>query len=381
MFSDPAAVPSALASFQLEGRMFCYNNFIPKLYNWCVGMGFTPGKIIPSRAFCSDESQGFPIILLAKHFGAFPFNHGRVGGIVSIERHGPHADHGKDLLLLQASHVGYDPDTGKFGTYRRLQTEDEHHSCSCGKIGRIVGWYEREYEYASENVRLLRHEGRLALLIDYMLIARQRKEGLFLHAERLVAWAELGQPRPVATRSTGHIFLASEALIERLGADAWPESGSEPIGKRLAAEDFYFKHTSDNPDPFQDQLETNLLTPMPWILSSRHPLLTAACANTLAEFERTYRSLVQAPAMQNRNLVFLSGLNIDISPSPGDDFPQTKFVPWAAFVQRADGHREILEQDELFDRLASAANSNPAQINLEASLDKMANKRDATVRL
>lgn len=381
MFSDPAAVPSALASFRLEDRMFCYNTFIPKLYNWCVSMGFTPGKIIPSRAFCSDESQGFPIILMAKHFGAFPFNHGRVGGIVSIDRHGPHADHGKDMLLVQASHVGYDPETGKFGEYRRLQTEDSHQSCSCGKIGRITSWYAKEYEYASENVRLLRHDGQLAVLIDYMLIARQRKEGLFLHAERLIAGAEHGQPRPVATRSTGHIFLAAEHLIARLGAEAWPAEGSTEIGKRLAAEDFYFKHKSDNPDPFQDQLESNLITPMPWILSSKHPLLTAACANTLAEFERTYRSLVQSPAMQQRNLVFLSGLNIDISPQPGDDFPQTKFVPWAAFVQRADGRREILEQDALFQRLADASSANPAQMDLEKSLAKMAEKRDAVVRL
>ena len=27
---------------------------------------------MPSRAFCSDESQGYPVILLAKHLRAFP---------------------------------------------------------------------------------------------------------------------------------------------------------------------------------------------------------------------------------------------------------------------------------------------------------------------
>ena len=79
---------------------------------------------MPSRAFCSDESQGYPIILIAKHFGTFPFNHGLVGGIVATDRHGPHAHHGKDLVIIQASHVGYDPESGRFGVYRRLQTED-----------------------------------------------------------------------------------------------------------------------------------------------------------------------------------------------------------------------------------------------------------------
>ncbi|MEW6413878.1 MAG: hypothetical protein AB1482_01335, partial [Pseudomonadota bacterium] len=353
-----------------------------KLYNWCLSLGFTPGKIMPSRAFCSDESQGFPIILIAKQFGAFPFNHGRVGGIVSVDRHGPHADHGKDLLLLQASHVGYDPDSGTFGVYRRLQSENEHLSCSCGKIGRIIEWYETEYRYACENIRLLRHEGQLAVLIDYQLIASPRAQGLFLIFENLVQGA-IGEtlPPPLSTRSTGHIFAASSHLIARLGVDTWPQSGSAAIGQHLAAEDFYFQHEGGHLDPLQDQLEHNLLAPMPWILTSRHPLLTAACANTMVEFDRTFRSLVQSSAMSGRNLVFIAGVNIDISPNPGENFPLTKFVPWAAFLQHADGRREILEQDELIERLGSVPGTSSAQIDLERSIALMAQKPAVDVRL
>lgn len=55
-----------------------YSRFVPKLYNWCKTLGFETGKIVPSRTFCSDESQGCPIILTAKHFGAFPFNPDRI---------------------------------------------------------------------------------------------------------------------------------------------------------------------------------------------------------------------------------------------------------------------------------------------------------------
>lgn len=382
MFSHRASVSSALQSFRLDGRMLCYNSFVPKLYNWCLSLGFSPGKIMPSRAFCSDESQGFPIILIAKHFGAFPFNHGRVGGIVSVDRHAPHADHGKDLLLLQASHVGYDPDSGEFGVYRRLYSENEHMSCNCGKIGRIIEWYATEYAYACENIRLLRHEGQLAVLIDYQLIASPRSQGLFLIFEGIVQDAVGEQlPPPLSTRSTGHIFAASSHLIARLGVDTWPQHGNEAIGKNLAAEDFYFQHEGGHLDPLQDQLEHNLLAPMPWILTSTHPLLTAACANTLSEFDRTYRSLVQASAMNGRNLLFVSGLNIDISPNHGEEFPLTKFVPWAAYLQRADGSREILEQDELIERLGAASSSNPCQIDLERAIETMAAKREVEVRL
>ncbi len=381
MFSNRASIPSALASFRLDGYMLCYSAFVPKLYNWCLALGFDAARIMPSRAFCSDESQGFPTILMTKHFGAFPFNHGRVGGIVSLNRHAPHAEHGKDLLLLQASHVGYDADSGEFGVYRRLRTEHETNSCSCGKIGSVIESYAAEYAYASENIRLMRHDGELAVLIDYLLISRTRGPGLFPLFERLVRGAGRELPRPLATRSTGHVFPAAETLIARLGEAAWPTEGSEALGTRLEAEDFYYRREGAQEDPFQDQLEENLLAPMPWIVTAKHPLLTGACANTLAEFERTYRSFVRAPVMHGRNLLFVAGLNIDISPKHGDDFPLTKFVPWAAYLQRADGTRQVFEQDELFTRLNDACAVNPSQLDLERAIQALTRHRDVVVRL
>ena len=59
----------ALGEYDLENHMLSYNEFIPKMYNYCISLGFERDKIMPSRAFCSDENQGYPIILMAKHFG------------------------------------------------------------------------------------------------------------------------------------------------------------------------------------------------------------------------------------------------------------------------------------------------------------------------
>ena len=61
-----------------------YSQFVPRLYNYCRSLGFTRERMMPSRAFCSDESQGYPVILLAQHFGTFPFDHGRVGDKVAV---------------------------------------------------------------------------------------------------------------------------------------------------------------------------------------------------------------------------------------------------------------------------------------------------------
>ena len=122
-----------VGGFKIKNMMMRYNVFMPRLYNWCKSLGFDTGKIMPSRAFCSDESQGYPIIMIAKHFGTFPFNHGQVGGIVATDRHGPHAAHGQDLILIQASHVGYEPQNQQFGIYRRLQTTSQVCGANCGK--------------------------------------------------------------------------------------------------------------------------------------------------------------------------------------------------------------------------------------------------------
>ena len=95
-------MPYSMGDFKISNRMMRYSLFIPRFYNLVKSYGFEKGRIMPSRAFCSDENQGFPIILITKHFGAFPFNHGMVGGIVATDRHGPHAHHGKDLAIIHS---------------------------------------------------------------------------------------------------------------------------------------------------------------------------------------------------------------------------------------------------------------------------------------
>lgn len=336
---------------------------------------------MPSRAFCSDENQGIPIILLAKHFGLFPFNHGRVGGIVSVDRHGPHAEHGKDLVLLQASHVGHDSETHEFGVYRRLYTEQENNSCDCGKIGKILSWYREEYNYARQNVRLGRYAGHAAVLVDNLLLDYERPQGLFLNLERLVRHNENGKFATLNTLSTSYVLPASEELIKRLGEDAWPLQGSVELGDNLLPEDFHYKRLFPNRDYFQDQLERNLLAPMPWIVSAKHPLLAAACFNTQAEFDRTYRSLAHEPAMRGKNMLFVSGINIDISPTSNTGFPTTQFVPWAAYLQLADGSRRILEQKELLETLAGMSAENPNQILFDESLSAISATTTVRVEL
>jgi len=85
--------------------------------------------------------------------------------------------------------------------------------------------------------------------------------------------------------------------------------------------------------------------------------------------------------MRNKNLLFVAGLNIDISPADAQSCPRTKFVPWAAFLQRTDGTTEILEQDEVFARLNAQSDNNASQLNLDQSIETMSRQSEVEVRL
>ncbi len=373
MFSSNTDIQHALGDFCIEDMMLRYSCFIPRLYNWCRSLGFEAGKIAPSRAFCSDESQGYPLILMVKHFGAFPFNHGRVGGIVSISRHGPHAAHGKDMLIIQASHVGYDPHTGAFGRYRRLQTEQCRDSSSCGKISHTLRWYQQHYDFAKKNILLERLGENYLIHIDNQILNQNKVEGLFLNLELLVSAeaAADGQLQPLHSRSTAKTFMVAESLLQNITRERWPQSGSRAIGRDLGAELFRFNRNIDDDVKDPNHLELNLLPAMAYIVTSPEPMLTAAKVNTQVEFDRVYRSIVNEPNYKGKNLLFIAGLNIDISPEPDQVFPLTKFVPWAAYVQTADGLQCLLEQQELFDTLEQQSSENPDSIDLEDAIRAM----------
>lgn len=379
MYNVQANIQTSLGKFRMEGRWFRYSSFVPRLYNWCQSLGFEAGSIMPSRAFCSDESQGYPVILLAKHFAAFPFNHGRVGGIMAVDRHGPHAHHGKDLMIVHASHVGYNPETRHFGSYRRGQTEHSTCSSNCGKIDGTLDWYLNEYKFAQNNILIDMRDGQCRLTIDNKYLSNPRANSLILHLDKMLEQRPNGGMIPLSNQSTSRTFRASSDFYDLMCHFFTKTDGIVPIGKALLADFFMFQ--ADLGNSGAEQLEANILGVMSRIVTSKEPLLTAAQANIQAEFDRAYRSISQEPAYQGRNLLYISGLNVDISPEEGQLFPLTKFVPWAAYVQLKTGERYVLEQDGLFDLLNQQSEENNAQISMDDAIQAMEEEKEVVLHL
>jgi len=370
-----------MGDFKLDGHMMRYSLFVPRFYNLCKSYGFEPGRIMPSRAFCSDESQGFPIILIAKHFGAFPFNHGLVGGIMATDRHGPHAHHGKDLAIIQASHVGYDPETGDFGVYRRLQMDPLTHTASCGKIGAVTEWYLQEYNFAKANVSFAVMDGQAVVIVDNQFLDSGRKEGLFLALDQIIDMGQGTRPEPLRVLSTSKVFPVGFAFKNRMPESFWQTDSRVAIGEQLTADLFTYKRTISSAIEGRDQLERNLSRNMPRIVTATFPALAAARVNIQIEFDRAYRTLLREPGYQGKNLAFIAGINIDISPQEGQLFPLTKFVPWAAYIQTRGGKQFTLEQEELIEALLAQSSTNPDRIELSNAIHIMEETPEIRIHL
>lgn len=371
MYNVRKNVQASLGHFRMENYWFRYSNFVPRLYNWCRDLGFDPEKIMPSRAFCSDESQGYPVILLAKHFGVFPFNHGQVGGIMACDRHAPHSHHGQDLVIIHASHVGYDAKNWKFGTFRRSQTEHGECSSNCGKIHGTLEWYLKEYEFARNHILVDMRNDHCKLTIDNQYLSKSHERSLLLNLDKMVEHNLDGDILPTSIQSSSRTFQASEHFRHHMDWFFNINEGKQPIGDALLPEYFSFQTDLQEDVNGSRQLEQNLIGAMPWIVSSAEPMLTAAQANTQAEFDRAFRSISQDSAYQGKNLLYISGLHVDVSPSEGQQFILTKFIPWAAYIQLKNGESYVLEQDELFEKLNSSSEDNPDQLDFDKAIQLM----------
>jgi hypothetical protein len=357
-----------LGDLRLGHMAIRYSQFVPKLYNCCLSLGFLRNRMMPSRAFCSDESKGYPVILLAQHFGTFPFDHGQVGGRVATDRHGPYAHHGEDLVLIQASHIGYDPEEKRFGVYRRQRTVDGSFGANCGKLSDVLDWYQREYSHACNDIAFGSVDGTPAIFIDNSLFDQDRTEGLFLNLDRLI---DPAQPEPLRVLSTSKAFAVAPSLLAKRSGGGWPAE-NQPIGDLLSADLISFRRGRVIGPEGDDLLQEALAPAMATLVTSPNPALDAARYHTQIEFDRTYRSIQREPAFQDKNLLFLSGLNVDVSPRPGLLFPLTKFVPWAAYARPRDGTRFLLEQDALFEVLAKQPVENADQISYDSAISTTA---------
>jgi hypothetical protein len=62
-------------------------------------------------------------------------------------------------------------------------------------------------------------------------------------------------------------------------------------------------------------------------------------------------------------------------------FNSAIFVPWAAFVQKIDGHKTVLEQKDIVNCLLEQSGDNPDEFNLENTIQQRKDTEEVSIKL
>ena len=134
---------------------------------------------------------------------------------------------------------------------------------------------------------------------------KKRNEGLLLELKKIIAYNNTGESNLKRSLSTARCFEASPELVRSIG-NKWTKQKRMPIGNLLKPELFKFKHHLNVDEESQGHLEANLIDPMPWIVTHPAPALAAAQITTQAEFDRTYRTIIDMRKATKTGTLFLS---------------------------------------------------------------------------
>ncbi len=283
------------------------------------------------------------------------------------------------MAILQASHVGYDQDSGVYGQYKRPQMMDHCLSDSCGKLIHVIRPYLEQYLFAQDRIFLHKDgSGNCLITVKNSFIdfgSHPVTQGLVLRLSNIVDQDNMGVIRPFKSTSTTQTYVVSDTFRQRLEEIdyEWYSGAGRSLGKLLSADLFFFREDFHETDD-SILLERNLIEFMPDIVSANHPALRAAKTNIQLEFARVVESIRRSDDYKGKNLFYIAGLNIDISEN--ENLPvMNYFVPWAAHVQISGStpkeYIHPMEQTKLFAKLMEQSVDNPDQVNLKEQIGRM----------
>lgn len=353
-------IPPHIFNVDIHAYAMDYAKFIPRLYNLCQSFDLKARRIRLASIFCKDEDQGYSQLFLAKHFGSFPVDLSFIDGTLDYEAFWEFSSHAGDMVIIQASHIGYNPLLSAFCTSPGPTSDVVGRQIICHSLCTAIEWCQQEYHFAQQQIRLEKRNNNTIIIIDNELLNDDRRHGLFLNLEHLVAREEGGDENElIGTSSTAKVFKASRRLADQMTQ----RQTVIPIGQLLSPGDFYFRF----PDLERKRgiVIKNLSEYMPLIVTSEEPCLMAAQINTMVEFDRNSRYMKKSDNFHGRRIFYLAGLNIDIQSIKPVQFQQTRFLPWAAYVRAGEGAHSVLEQAVLANKLLSQSHNNPDQLDLD----------------
>ena len=327
-------------SFNIRGRIIPYKEFLPRLKNYCLSLGFkNPTVMNPDSSATldtmsddnSDQSVAF----------------------------GKDTCHGKDLVFVLSTKVPYEPSWGGYsGLPRPLIHERIDHRTE-NTASSFIAPYLLQYQFAQNHIYLACNEAGQHLITLPPHFIKDGTEGhgknLKILLDKIVESDEKGELPPYVVSDSFVSFPISADFLRLLGEKkySWKDGKIQRIGKFLTEELFVFEDAqqTNGSMSMNSTFAETLLPAMNRIVTSANPQLRAALVHLQNEFSRAVDDMLRTHGEKDlESLLCVAGLDIDVAAFKGRG--KRYFVPWAAYWRQGGIRKETadnrLEQDDLF---------------------------------
>lgn len=262
----------------------------------------------------------------------------------------------RDAVIVLSCKVHYNPNWGGFGGHPQLLTPMMAGKDESSPAGFLAPFLQL-YNFAKERIYLSKtRQGRHLITLSKCFLEndeQNQQTRLTIALDKVAEPDENGAITPVSVSGSRITYDLSTNLRQVLDAQnyEWNPGRNIPIGRYLGSEMFFFtgdEQAINQNNPFYSTLFPYLRQ----IVTHRTPHLRAAEIHLQQEFNRTIALLSNESHAAFPKLLFLVGLDIDMAPSAGHG--KKYFVPWKAYLKRADGNSAeeySLDQDDLFIQL------------------------------
>lgn len=307
--------------FKIRGRMIPYEELPDRL-----------------KFFCA--SLGFEILALLR----LPSNP------MAVE---PWSSEGRDTVHVSLTKVSYNPNWGGCCGLPRLLDHKKAQSSLCSSPAEFIAPFLYLYRFAQENIFLSQTaQGQLLITLPETLVRQGGEDTdstLKFHLDRLVEPAGDGTLGPLMIAGTLHTFAVSPDFQQSFSAltRGWQQGRKLAIGHYLGRELFSFE--VDNGAYSDSPYAETILPHLTEIVTHPTPNLRAAAIHMHQVFARDTARYSAECRKSTRNLLYIAGLDIDMTPFTGRE--EHYFVPWQAYIsQRGQISAEgcILTQDDLY---------------------------------
>lgn len=351
----PVVASTQPSSCTIKGRLIPYEEFLPRLKNFCLSLGFT--KTITLRSKTPPLQEGLAVDTADSSWAV----HSSPGS----------AD--QDGVILLSTRVPYEPDWGVYGGLPRPLIHEQVDRRNEGTVAQFIAPYLRQYHFAQNHIYLNRKEtGEYLVTLPADLIGEESNDGgktLHIRLDKFAEPDATGNFVPVMITDSFLSFHLSQQFLHSLRANgfSWEAGKFQRIGALLSADLFIFKKGHkmttgtgrSGGDGSESTFVKTLMPVMNRIVTHANPQLRAAIIHLKNEFNRLVDEIHHTQVEDKAaNLLCVAGLDIDVASFKGRG--QHYFVPWAVYWQQG-GEADTaigkqLQQDDFFVALMAQEN-------------------------